>query len=206
VETTHKCEQCGESILAEHIAQRKAGKVAGRLLCPECVGKIREQRLAAGKPPVGAGVSSSSGVIPTAKAAGASGAIAPASAGGSSGVIHAATPDEADEPLSLINDDGQGAPDPAHSSIRAFTREKLGGGYERQEQFRRGLVDAVQGATRCRTFHAKLADSALAYMDNQINDWIDNNPEVHVKFATSTIGMVEAKQHQEPHVIVTVFY
>ena len=42
-------------------------------------------------------------------------------------------------------------------------------------------------------------------MVNQINEWLDDNDDVAVKFATTTIGMFEGK-HTEPNMITTVFY
>ncbi len=43
-------------------------------------------------------------------------------------------------------------------------------------------------------------------MDAMINEWVDKNPQIEIKHATSTIGMFEGKQRQEPHLILTVFY
>lgn len=71
--------------------------------------------------------------------------------------------------------------------------------------FRRPLMKDATTATRCRTFHAKLADGALAHLDEQINLWVDSREDVQIKFATSTIGVVEGK-HSDPHLIVTIFY
>jgi len=70
---------------------------------------------------------------------------------------------------------------------------------------RRELLRDVPNATRCRVFHCKLADAAMNYMCDQINEWADANDEVQIKFATSCIGVVEGK-HADPHLIVTVFY
>lgn len=203
-EATQSCEQCGATIYPEHIAKKKAGRVGGKLLCPACVAeKIREHQ-AAGK----AG-GSTSGVIAAAPAAsaassvgGGSGLIRPAGTSGTSGTI-APPKEETEEPLSLVSDEEMAADKGA--SIRSFNISSLAQA-DRHENFKRGLVDASMGATRCRTFHAKLTDAALSYMDNQINEWVDAHRDFHIKFAVSTIGMFEAKQHQEPHLIVSVFY
>jgi len=72
-------------------------------------------------------------------------------------------------------------------------------------KFKRPLVPDSPGATRCRTFHCKLTEAAVDYMNGQINDWLDHNQKIVVKFATSTIGNFEGK-HSEPNLIVTVFY
>jgi hypothetical protein len=42
-------------------------------------------------------------------------------------------------------------------------------------------------------------------MCEQINEWVDSDDGIEIKFATSTIGVVEGK-HVDPHLIVTVFY
>jgi hypothetical protein len=69
----------------------------------------------------------------------------------------------------------------------------------------RALRDTERGATRCRTFHAKLNEKALAYMNEQINEWVDTHPEIEIKFANSTIGVFEGK-HAEQNLLLTIFY
>lgn len=80
-----------------------------------------------------------------------------------------------------------------------------GVGEVREQQLRRPLLKGSPNATRCRTFHCKLADGPMAYLNEQINEWVDGNDDIEIKFATSTIGVVEGK-HVDPHLIVTVFY
>ena len=60
------------------------------------------------------------------------------------------------------------------------------------------------GAIHVRTFHAKLTDDALAYMDNSINQWLDEHPQYEVKFVTSTVGTLTGKL-KEPHLICQVW-
>ncbi len=74
-----------------------------------------------------------------------------------------------------------------------------------ESSLKRDLQQTGRGATRCRTFHAKLNDGSIAYMNNLINEWVDNNPNIEIKFATSSVGVVEGK-HAEPHLILTMFY
>ena len=119
-------------------------------------------------------------------------------------------PDEADEPLALIDDaemkaeaTEQGPP-----KIKAFSDDSVlaqVGVYD-ESRFKRPPNYTGRGAVRCRTFHCKMSDAALAYLDSQINEWTDQHPEIEPKFATTTIGLFEGKQRQEPHLIVTVFY
>ncbi len=70
---------------------------------------------------------------------------------------------------------------------------------------KRPLAPGGQGATRCRTFHAKLNDGAVGFMNKQINEWADKHPDVFIKYATSAIGVWEGKK-ADSHLIVTVFY
>lgn len=71
--------------------------------------------------------------------------------------------------------------------------------------YRRPLLAGSPNATRCRTFHCKLTDASIAHMDQQINEWVDHHDEIEVKFASSTVGVVEGK-HNDPHLIVTLYY
>ncbi|HOB75383.1 MAG TPA: hypothetical protein PKG54_12765 [Phycisphaerae bacterium] len=63
----------------------------------------------------------------------------------------------------------------------------------------------ASGATRMRIFHARLSNGAIAHLDQQVNDWLEQNPEIEIKFANSTVGIWEGK-HAEPNLILTLFY
>ncbi len=69
----------------------------------------------------------------------------------------------------------------------------------------RPLNQTGQGATRIRTFHARLSDGAVRHLDQQVNAWLDNHPEVEIKFANTTCGVWEGK-HAEPSLILSLFY
>jgi hypothetical protein len=60
------------------------------------------------------------------------------------------------------------------------------------------------GATHVKTFHSKLTDDALRYVDQQVNEWLDENPEYEVKLVTTTIGTFTGKV-KEPHLICQVW-
>jgi len=70
---------------------------------------------------------------------------------------------------------------------------------------KRPLNQTGVGATRVRTFHAKLSDGAIRHMDYQVNLWLEQNPEIEIKFANTTVGVWEGK-HAEPALILSVFY
>ena len=75
----------------------------------------------------------------------------------------------------------------------------------RSNAFRRALIKDSPYASRCRTFHCKLSDAAFGHLNDQINEWVDAQDDVVIKFASTCIGVVEGK-HSDPHLIVTVFY
>ena len=49
------------------------------------------------------------------------------------------------------------------------------------------------GAIHVKTFHCKLTEDALSYMDQTINEWLDAHPQYEVKFVSSTIGTLTGK-------------
>ena len=100
------------------------------------------------------------------------------------------------------DDDGSGVT--GTSKIQTFaSTSKLDSAH--QVDFKREMNTNGSGATRVRTFHAKLSDGAFSFLDVQINEWIDENPGVEVKFCSTTIGTVEGKR-PEPNIIINVWY
>ena len=62
-----------------------------------------------------------------------------------------------------------------------------------------------QGACRVRTFHGKLSDQGLEYLDDAINVFLDDHPEIEVKFVQSNVGMFDGK-FKDFALIVNVWY
>ena len=88
--------------------------------------------------------------------------------------------------------------------IRTFKGTSLSA--EKDEiSFKRQLNKGSTGATRVRTFHTKMSDNAMHYLDGLINDWLDVHEDVEVKFSNTTVGVVEGKK-AEPHLIITIWY
>lgn len=77
--------------------------------------------------------------------------------------------------------------------------------YQPKHIYRRPVLTDGASATRCRTFHCRLSDAGFANMNAQIDEWIDAHDEVQIKFAASSVGVIEGK-HTESHLIVTLFY
>jgi hypothetical protein len=61
------------------------------------------------------------------------------------------------------------------------------------------------GSIRIRTFHGRLSDEGLAFMDDKINEWLDGHPEIEIKNVTSTVGLYDGKI-KEPALILNVWY
>lgn len=119
------------------------------------------------------------------------------------------TVEEAYEPIEFDNDDDRPnapAADLASSRIHGASATTLGvAGAWDDTKFKRALLPNIAGATRCRTFHCKLSEAAVEFMNHQINEWLDHNEKIVIKFSNSSIGNFEGK-HTEPNLIVTVFY
>ncbi len=94
----------------------------------------------------------------------------------------------------------------SHSRIHGATKAGLStpGAWD-DSKFQRPLSPKSAGASRCRVFHCKLSEGALEFMINQINDWLDANDQIVVKFMNSAIGPFEGK-HTEQNLMITVFY
>ena len=113
-------------------------------------------------------------------------------------------PEEEPEPLHIEKaEKSSNSEDMVSTQIRTFESDSklVAGKYE----FKRSLIKSGKGATRVRTFHTRLTENAMNYMDDQINSWIDKDPDIEVKFTSATTGMVEGKK-TELHLIVTVWY
>jgi len=87
----------------------------------------------------------------------------------------------------------------APKTIRAFEREEHAG-----SQWQRQPNVTGDGACHVRTFHAKMTDEGMKYMDDSINEWLDANPGFEVKFCSITVGEVTGKL-KEPHLICQVW-
>lgn len=113
-------------------------------------------------------------------------------------------------PIALPDEDaseGTQGVSASHSSIHGFSGDVFSGNQAKRDEgkYNRRLEPNAPAATRCRTFHSKLNEGAVAFMNDQINNWVDSEADVRIKFASSTIGVFEGK-HADPNLIVTVFY
>jgi len=75
-----------------------------------------------------------------------------------------------------------------------------------KHEFTRPTNVTGTGATRIRTFHVRLSESAMQFLDDHINEWMDDNPDVEVKAVCTTIGAFEGKRGTEQNLIMNVWY
>jgi len=59
--------------------------------------------------------------------------------------------------------------------------------------------------TGVKTFFTKLHPGAIEFLDEQIGNWLKENPGVKIKQINTTTGEVQAKK-TEPNIIITVWY
>ncbi|MBN1766218.1 MAG: hypothetical protein JW860_13240 [Sedimentisphaerales bacterium] len=112
-------------------------------------------------------------------------------------------PESKDGPPPIAIEELDGDDEGLSSSINTFeSRSDL----VIKEEFSRPMNKSGQGATRVRTFHTKLTDNAIKAMDRTINEWVDSDPEIEVKFTNITVGEIDSKLGKIPNLIVTVWY
>ena len=98
--------------------------------------------------------------------------------------------------ISMSLDEPPAAPQPVPqpvsqqggSKISMFGREK-----KHEDMWQRTPKATGTGAIHVKTFHCKLPEDALMYMDQAINEWLDAHPQYEVKFVSSTIGTMTGK-------------
>lgn len=100
-------------------------------------------------------------------------------------------------PLSLLDDDTSSG----IKKIVKFDNE----GVHRNDSFKRPTAFTGNGACRVRSFHCKYSDEGLKFMDNQINQWLDEHMDIEIKFVTSTVMTFQGKI-PEPNLVLNLWY
>ena len=59
--------------------------------------------------------------------------------------------------------------------------------------------------TGCKTFFTKLHPGAIEFLDEQINQWLHDNPTVTIQHTNTTTGEVQSKK-TEANILITVWY
>jgi hypothetical protein len=94
-------------------------------------------------------------------------------------------------------------PEPPPPKIQAF-ESKLGA-KKHEESWKRSPNATGTGAIHVRSFHCKLSEDALTFLDNQVNEWLDAHPQCEVKFVSTAIGEFQGKLGRENHLIMQVW-
>lgn len=97
---------------------------------------------------------------------------------------------------------GEMPPEPPPPKIQVF--EQRLGGRKHEETWSRSPNVTGTGAIHVKSFHCKLNDDSLAFLDQQINEWLDAHPQYEVKFVTSNVGEWQGKM-REPQMIVQLW-
>jgi hypothetical protein len=93
------------------------------------------------------------------------------------------------------------AADQPASKIRSF-EQKLGARHE--DQWARSPNVTGTGAIHVKSFHCKLTGDSLGFLDEQVNQWLDEHPQYEVKMVTTSVGEWSGKL-KEPNLIVNVW-
>ena len=112
-----------------------------------------------------------------------------------------------DEAISLVEDaDGDDLTLTDESAAPGPSKIKFGADIGiKKHAWKRPLKQGGMGATRVRTFHGKLSDQGLEYIDEAINVWLDEHPDIDVKFVTTNVGMFDGK-FKDLALVVNVWY
>lgn len=68
-----------------------------------------------------------------------------------------------------------------------------------------GVANGSDRITGCKTFFTKLHPGAIDFLDEQINQWLKDNPAVVIKMTNTSVGEVQGKK-TEANILMTVWY
>jgi hypothetical protein len=88
------------------------------------------------------------------------------------------------------------------SKIQPLTQPSMG---RRDEVWARQPLKTGTGATHVKSFHGKLTNEAIGFLDEQINKWLDAHPDYEVKFTSMVTSEWLGAGSHEKHVLVQVW-
>ena len=74
----------------------------------------------------------------------------------------------------------------------------------RKVEWKRKPNSDGSGATHVKSFHCRLNSEAMEIMDQQINAWLEEHPELEVKLVNNTVGEWQGKI-KEPALIIQIW-
>ena len=93
----------------------------------------------------------------------------------------------------------------APPKIQAFEQRLGSVGRKHEETWKRSPNVTGQGAIHVKTFHCKLNNESLDFLDQQINEWLDAHPQYEVKLVSNNVGDWTGKTGREPNLIVQLW-
>ena len=101
-----------------------------------------------------------------------------------------------DEVIEVVHD----SPEGLRKKIKTF-----GKGTRHEDNWSRTPNATGEGAIHVQTFFSKLTQDSVTYMDQSINEWLDEHPEYEVKFVNTSIGTMRGKQGPQEVIICQVW-
>jgi hypothetical protein len=108
------------------------------------------------------------------------------------------------EPIGLVDEVVGTDVKPGGSKITAFG-VSMGNGGQVAHKWKRTPHVTGTGICRVKTFHGRLSDQGMDYLDATINEWLDEHPEVEVKMVTTSTNLFDGKM-KELALIVNIWY
>ena len=116
---------------------------------------------------------------------------------------------DSDKPIPFDDSDARPAASISHSPL------DLGAGSTTEatkiatpKPVEKKITDKIASSDRItgiKTFFTKLHPGAMEFLDEQISNWLKQNPGITIKHTNIATGEVQAKK-TEPNIIITVWY
>jgi len=107
-------------------------------------------------------------------------------------------------PLDLSPPEATSGAHPTDKAPKIRTFEQKLRNVRHEDSWNRTPNSNGTGAIHVKSFHSKLTGDSLDFLDQQINEWLDNHPQYEVKLVTTSIGTWTGKL-KEPNLIVNVW-
>ena len=117
--------------------------------------------------------------------------------------------EDAEEELSMddtlpldLAPDATSTPPEERPQIKTFDQSLVNARHE--DNWDRSPNVTGTGAIHVKSFHSRLTGDSLEYLDQQINEWLDQHPQYEVKLVTTSVGVWSGKL-KEPNLVVNVW-
>ncbi len=113
---------------------------------------------------------------------------------------------DGDDPIDLSGDSGiMPSPEPEPSAKPKPKIQMIGEAKGSvKKRWTRTPAPTARGACHSKTFFTKLRPDAIEMLDDQVNQWLEDNPDYEVKFISTSVGEMMGKQ-REPTLFLSVW-